>query len=288
MFDKITIIGVGLLGGSFALAVKKHHLAKKIVGVTRYLSSAQEACDLGIIDEASDSIGDAVFGADLVLIATPVMSIKPVLAELSQHISKQCVITDVCSVKQVLVDLVRDEFPELTHQFVFSHPIAGGELSGHVAAKSDLFEGKHLVLVDTESTNPNNVERLRYLWEIIGSKVVNMTAEEHDRIFAYTSHLPHVVACALMNSLSHQESSEQLFDLASNGFYDFTRIASANPEIWRDICLTNKNELLASIKVFSKQLQHIETMIENHQTNALGNIFMEAKNARDNGLYLDK
>ena len=284
MFKQITIIGVGLLGGSFALAMREAGLAEKIVGVSSKLKNAEKACQLGIIDQASNSIRESVKSADLVLIATPMLTMETVLGEVVETISSDCLVTDVGSVKQVLVNLVNDKFPQLKEQFVFAHPIAGGEKSGATAAKQDLFRGKHLILVETQLVNKTMLERSHVFWKKIGANVVEMSALDHDRVFAYTSHLPHVIAYTLVNNLHHQSNSKQLFDFASAGFYDFTRIASSSPVMWRDICLSNKEEILESVKQFSEQLNVLANAIENEESDRLESIFNDAKKARDEGL----
>lgn len=284
MFKQITIIGVGLLGGSFALAMREKGLATKVVGVSRRLSSVEKALELAVIDEATDSIKSAVKGADMVLIATPMLSMENVLNDVSESVSPECLIMDVGSVKKTLVKLVADKFPQLLKQFVFAHPIAGGERSGAIAARHDLFVNKHLILTETQFAERKFVEAGKNLWTTIGSKVVEMPAQEHDAVFAHTSHLPHVVAYTLVNHLHQQENSQQLFQFASAGFYDFTRIASSDPVMWRDICLSNKEEVLASVKQFSTQLSRLEEAIENSDAEELKNMFSDAKQARDEGL----
>ncbi len=284
MYKKITIIGVGLLGGSFALAMRKHGLAENIVGVSRRLSSAKKALELGVIDEASDNIQDAVKGAELILIATPMLSMENVLHEIVKTVSHECLITDVGSVKTSLVELIANKFPQLSDQFVFAHPIAGGERSGVSASRSDLFTDKHLILTDVQLAKPVFVESSKHLWGAFGAKVVEMSSAEHDAVFAFTSHLPHVVAYALVNNLHQQTNSQQLFQFASAGFYDFTRIASSDPVMWRDICLSNKKQVLASVKQFSDQLSRLERAIESSDAEQLKEMFSDAKQARDEGL----
>lgn len=283
-FKQITIIGVGLLGGSFALAMRAHQGAEKIVGVSRRIASAQKAQELGVIDEATDDIRAAVKQADLLLIATPMLSMTSVLEQIVDVVPKSCLITDVGSVKSALVDLVQEQFPQLLDQFVFAHPIAGGERSGAQAAREDLFKGKHLILTDTQHAKPELIDLSRSLWQSIGANVIEMPAKEHDEVFAYTSHLPHVVAYALVNNLHQHENNQQLFEFASAGFYDFTRIASSDPVMWRDICLSNKQEVLTSLKGFSAQLSRLEQAIESGDSKALKEMFNDAKQARDEGL----
>ena len=283
-FKQITIIGVGLLGGSFALAMRKQNTVDKIVGVSRRLSSAENALALGVIDEATDDIKDAVKDASLVLIATPMLSMQTVLQKVAEEVTADCLITDVGSVKSTLVDMVQSDYPQLLSQFVFAHPIAGGERSGVNAARADLFTDKHLILAETHLAKPEFVAMNQSVWRSLGAKVVEMSARQHDAVFAYTSHLPHVIAYALVNNLHQQENNQQLFEFASAGFYDFTRIASSDPVMWRDICLSNKREVLNSVRQFSEQLLRLEQAIEQSDADALKEMFSDAKQARDEGL----
>ena len=283
-FKQITIIGVGLLGGSFALAMRKQNTVDKIVGVSRRLSSAENALALGVIDEATDDIKDAVKDASLVLIATPMLSMQTVLQQVAEEVTADCLITDVGSVKSTLVDMVQSDYPQLLSQFVFAHPIAGGERSGVNAARADLFTDKHLILAETHLAKPEFVAMNQSVWSSLGAKVVEMSARQHDAVFAYTSHLPHVIAYALVNNLHQQENNQQLFEFASAGFYDFTRIASSDPVMWRDICLSNKREVLNSVRQFSEQLSRLEQAIEQSDADALKEMFSDAKQARDEGL----
>ena len=283
-FKQVTIIGVGLLGGSFALSLRKSFEVDKIVGVSSRLSSAANAKKLGLIDQASDDISSAVEKADLVLIATPMLSMEKVLDQLIDSVPKECLITDVGSVKGILIDLVKQKFPSLLDQFVFAHPIAGGEKSGANAAKLDLFANKHVILTETQNAKENFVEMSQKIWQSFGSTVVQMSAQEHDAVFAFTSHLPHVVAYALVNNLHQHEIRQQLFQFASAGFYDFTRIASSDPIMWRDICLTNQQEVLESLRQFSMQLTRLQLAIESNDEKGLEEMFGDAKQARDEGL----
>ena len=288
MFKRVAIIGVGLLGGSFALAMRQQRLAKQIVGVCRRTETAALAKQLGVVDHSYPSAEEAVAGADLVLLATPMLTMPAVLAEIAPHIADDCIVTDVGSVKGCLVELLQAEHPELLSNFVFAHPIAGGETSGVAAARADLFAGKHLILTDVQHTQAHCVETVRSLWKQFGANVVDMSAQEHDHIFAYTSHLPHVIAYTLVNNLHHQANNQQLFNFASAGFYDFTRIASSDPIMWRDICLSNKTEVLNSIEQFSAQLTALTTAIEANDHEQLAAIFSDAKMARDEGLIAKK
>lgn len=284
MFNKVAIIGVGLLGGSFALSLREKRLAKEIVGVCRRTSQGELATRLGVIDKAYGNAAEAVVGADLVLLATPMLAMGSVLKEIQPHLHPECILTDVGSVKGSLQTLLENDFPELIPQFVLAHPIAGGEKSGVSAARADLFVNKHVVLVNTEQCAKQSVAKVSKLWEGCGAKVVQMSSQQHDGVFAYTSHLPHVIAYTLVNNLHQQPNSQQLFDFASAGFYDFTRIASSDPTMWRDICLSNKLEVLNGIDSFSNQLQTLKNVIQENDETALAEIFTDAKRARDEGL----
>jgi len=284
MFNKVAVIGVGLLGGSFALALRKNQLAKEIVGVCRRTTQGALATQLGVIDQSYESAAEAVVGADLVLLATPMLTMSTMLTEIKPHLAPGCILTDVGSVKGCLQEMLQNDFPELLEQFVLAHPIAGGEKSGVSAARADLFANKHVILTNTEQSSDDNVNAVRQLWETYGAKVIQMSSQEHDSVFAYTSHLPHVIAYTLVNNLHHQQNNEQLFNFASAGFYDFTRIASSDPTMWRDICLSNKSEVLNSIQAFSAQLQILTDAIESDDKLALAEIFTDAKQARDEGL----
>ncbi len=284
MFNRVAIIGVGLLGGSFGLALKEKGLAKTVVGVTRRDVTAEQALKVGAVDEIAKNSVEAVKDADLILIATPMLTMERVLEEIADHIPANAILTDVGSVKSSLVDILNNRFTSLRSQFVLAHPIAGGEKHSVSAARADLFVGKHLILTDTDQCNADYAAKVEDLWVAIGSNVMTMSSSEHDAVFAYTSHLPHVIAYALVNNLHQQENNKDLFNFASAGFYDFTRIASSDPIMWRDICLSNKTEVLKSLKGFTAQLNELEAALEASDGNSLVDVFSDAKKARDMGL----
>ena len=284
VFEKVVIIGVGLLGGSFALALREAGLARRIVGVCRSTGTAEQALRLNVVDEAPSSAAEAVVDADLVVLATPMLTLEAILADIAPCLSDTCIVTDVGSVKLPLVNLVQQRYPQLLSRFVFAHPIAGGEKAGVLAARSNLFVGKHLIITEGQLTEPDVLARIQQLWQTIGCQIAVMSAKEHDHVFAYTSHLPHMIAYSLVRNLHHQANHQQLFSLASAGFYDFTRIASSDPIMWRDICLTNRAEILASIDQFQDQLQCLSDAIADGDQKQLETIFADAKKARDEGL----
>ena len=283
MFEKVTIIGIGLLGGSLARDLKKHNLAKSITGVCRSSSTAKAAIDLGVVDTVLPA-AEAVKNADLIVLATPMQSMVTLLESLINDIPKDAIITDVGSVKTDLYAQLKQKLPKALAQFVLAHPIAGGENSGVEASKLSLFENKHVIITDTEEVPDNNVSVVSDMWSTLGAKVMRMSLQEHDATFAKTSHLPHVIAFSLVNFLTSQDDRERLFDLAAAGFYDFTRIASSDAEMWRDICITNRDQVLTALDGFRNQIDVIRNDVANEDQAAILNYFGEAKAARDSGL----
>ena len=283
MFEKVAIIGIGLLGGSLARDLKQYGLAACIVGVCRSDETAKEAIARGIVDAVS-SVAEAVKGADLIVLATPMQSMVSVLGEASDHIHSNAIITDVGSVKTDLYAQLKGRVPEVLKQFVLAHPIAGGESSGVTASKNGLFKNKHVIVTDTDEVSEESASKIVSMWTTLGARVKRMSLQEHDAIFAKTSHLPHVIAFSLVNFLSHQNDRERLFDLAAAGFYDFTRIASSDAEMWRDICITNRDEILIALDGFKQQIESIKLDVENSDQEAILSYFDEAKAARNAGL----
>lgn len=283
MFTTVTIIGTGLLGGSLARDLKKFGLAKHIIGVCRSESTASAAIADGVVDQVLGA-REAVANADLIVLATPMQSMVPLLADLAEDIPKAAIISDVGSVKTDLYAQLKIEVPNLLPQFVLAHPIAGGENSGVAASKHGLFENKHVIITDTAEVPDSKASVVAEMWVKLGAKVMRMSLQEHDATFAKTSHLPHVIAFSLVNYLSHQADRERLFDLAAAGFYDFTRIASSDAEMWRDICITNREEVLIALDGFKAQIEAIRDDVESSNQDAILSYFGEAKAARDAGL----
>ena len=283
MFEKVAIVGLGLLGGSIARELRRHDLASSIQGVSRSTATSDAALSLGVVDEVVD-LPTAVSGASLVVLATPMQSMLPILKTIENLVSPNCVITDVGSVKSELYLQVKRHCPELLSQLVFAHPIAGGEQSGVTASRLDLFEAKHLIITHTDEVKSEFTVQVSAMWQEFGANVVSMGLQEHDAVFAKTSHLPHVVAYSLVNYLAEQKNHEQLFDLAAAGFYDFSRIASSNAEMWRDICMTNRAEVVTAIDGFISQVQELRESISSSDQNSVLNTFEMAKAARDAGL----
>jgi prephenate dehydrogenase len=283
MFKKVVIVGVGLLGGSLARDLRGKGLASSIIGVCRSDSTRDYALQNEVVDEVL-SIEHALPNADLVVLATPMQVMLPLLTECAHLIEAQTILTDVGSVKTDLYDQLQSHLPELLHQFVLAHPIAGGENSGVMASRTGLFEDKHVIVTTTDEVRSSYLNIVEEMWLSIGAKVVSMGLHEHDAIFAKTSHLPHVVAFSLVNYLSGQENREELFDLAASGFYDFTRIASSDAVMWRDICITNREQILDAIDGFRAHLDDIRNNISDSDQSGILELFGAARNARNAGL----
>lgn len=289
MFEQVTIIGTGLLGGSLARDIKAKQLAKRVIGVCRTDATAKAAIEAGIVDKVLD-LQDACQGSDLIVLATPMQVMQPILKELQElqelqgHVAPNAIITDVGSVKTDLYATIKQVAPSLLSQFVLAHPIAGGESSGVTASKLGLFESKHVIITDTNEVSSALSSLVAQMWQSVGARVLHMSLQEHDAIFAKTSHLPHVIAFSLVNYLNAQHDRERLFDLAAAGFYDFTRIASSSAEMWRDICITNRDEVLAALRGFRQQIDELERDIMNTNQEAILSYFSNAKTARDDGL----
>lgn len=279
---KLVIFGVGLIGGSVALALKKHAGAPFIVGVGRSIESLQQAKDLGVIDALETNVQAACSDADMILIAAPVAQTKTILQSIKPHLGKNTIITDAGSTKSDVLAAAREALGERFSQFVGGHPIAGAEKSGVAAAHADLFIGKNVVLTPTLETNQDAVSRARQLWRDCGAKVSEMSAETHDGIFAAVSHLPHLLAFALVNEIANRANAKQLFSFAASGFRDFTRIAGSHPEMWRDIALANKTALLGEISAYEQQLSHLKQLLANEDSEGLKALFQTASTARNN------
>ena len=284
--NKIVIFGVGLIGGSVALALKKAAAAPKIVGVGRNIENLKTAIDLGVIDEAESDIAKAVADADLVLIATPVAQTPKILEAIIPHLSAHTVVTDAGSTKSDIQAYVKNASKQVTNpqhflsQFVGGHPIAGAEKSGVTAAKADLFIGKNVVLTPTENTSSEAIKLVRELWQSAGANVSEMTAQAHDQIFAAVSHLPHLLAFALVSDLANRPNAKQLFDFAASGFRDFTRIAGSSPEMWRDISLANKTALLSELEAYQAEISALQHLLKNEDSQGLQTMFEHASQAR--------
>ncbi len=286
MFKKICIIGVGLIGGSIAKASKKHKLCADIVGVGRHEEKLQKALQLNVIDRYELSIAEAVKGADIVVICSPVGSFESIFQELKGTWSKDCLYTDVGSTKGSVLSALIDVFGEVPANYVPAHPIAGSENNGVEAASDSLFDGKRSILTPVEQTSQRFVEISTAWWQSLGAIVSTMTPQHHDEVFAATSHLPHVLAFSLVEVLKNKQDDREIFEYAAGGFKDFTRIASSDPEMWADICLANGPELTKTMMELEQLNQKIASLISTKDKQGLLEIFKSAQGAREYFLSL--
>ena len=282
MFEQLGLIGCGLMGGSFALALKRAGLVKRVVGYSKSPSTTERARQLGVIDVEAPSALLAVSGADIVLIAVPVSSTETTLKSIKHLVTPQMLIMDVGSTKRDVVDAARRALREQIGCFVPAHPIAGKELSGVEHADADLYAGRQIVLTPIDRTDRVQLQQAIDVWAALGCRVVKMTPETHDAAFAAVSHLPHLIAFALMNAIGGQPLGKDFLSLAGPGFRDFSRIAASDPTMWRDIMLSNREELLAQSKLFQRNLEALELMIVNGNSEALLEQFESASTARAN------
>jgi prephenate dehydrogenase len=288
VLKKLVIFGVGLIGGSVALALKQAGATTHIVGVGRSQESLSEALQLGVIDSMETNIHAACSDADIILIAAPVAQTASILQSIQPHLNRLTVITDAGSTKGDVMACAQSVLGEQFSQFVGGHPIAGAEKSGVSAAKADLYVGKNVVLTpaslqnDALRTNRDAVLKVHHLWTQCGANVSEMPAETHDRIFAAVSHLPHLLAFALVDDIAARPNAEQLFSFAASGFRDFTRIAGSHPEMWRDISLANQTALLSEIDAFERELSQLKQHLKNADGAALQALFERASVARNN------
>ena len=282
MLGKVVIVGVGLIGGSFALALKRAGAVRTVVGMGRSPAVLARARELGIIDAACESPQEAMHGADLVLLAEPVAQTGPILARLAPWIEERTVITDAGSTKSDVVAAARAALGARIAQFVPGHPIAGRESNGPDAALPDLYRGKKTVITALPENAPGAIERVAGAWRACGAVIHRLTPQEHDRVFAAVSHLPHLIAFALMNGIAGQAQGKEYLGLAGPGFRDFSRIAASDPKVWRDILLANRQELLAQSQLFQQSLKALEAMIESGNSEALEQAIGQASQARAN------
>ena len=279
-FGKLVVFGVGLIGGSFAQALKAVGQVEEIVGFGRSLGSLSQAIDLGIIDRVGTNPGAEVADADLVLIATPVAQMPEIMERIAPYLGEQTLVTDGGSTKTDVVAAAREYFGERIGRFVPGHPIAGAENSGPAAASATLYRDKKVVLTPLPENSVLDVARLRSAWEWCGAQVRELSPAEHDRVFAAVSHLPHLLSFALVHDLARRENSAQFFSFAASGFRDFTRIAASHPEMWRDICLANRRALLDELERYQAQLSELQTALRQGDGSVLEETFAVARAAR--------
>ena len=279
-FKQATIIGVGLIGGSLGGILKSRHLADTVVGVGRDKGNLDTAVRTGLIDRYTQDAKKGVTGSDLVVLCCPVGSFESVAREIKPYLQDAAIVTDVGSVKGALVTRLEDIF-YLKARYVPAHPIAGGEKSGSEAADLGLFKGARCIVTPTRATDLDALEDVVTLWEMAGAEVVRMDPDDHDRIFAMVSHLPHVAAYAMVAALSDMDGGEKAIAFAAGGFKDFTRIAGSHPEMWRDVCVLNGPNILAALDGYQESLWKLREMIEKGDGEALAAVFEKARAVRN-------
>jgi len=283
LFNHVVIIGVGLIGGSFALGLKRAGLARRITGVGRGAANLNRAVELGVIDDIAADAG--VYGeADLILIATPVGQMARIMGEIAPRMKAGAVVTDGGSTKADVAALARTHFGNKLPRFVPAHPIAGAELSGVEAAKVNLYEGKKVVIAALPETAADAVQQVRAAWQACGAKIYEMSPAQHDATFAAVSHLPHLLAFALVDDIAQRPNADQLFQYAASGFRDFTRIAGSSVEMWRDIAVANRDALLGELDTYLAALTRMRAQLAAGDGEALAAVFANARQARENWL----
>jgi prephenate dehydrogenase len=280
MIEQLGLIGCGLMGGSFALALKKAGLVKRVVGYSKSPSTTERARQMGVIDVEAPSALLAVSGADLVLLAVPVSATEATFKAIRHLVNKNTLIMDVGSTKREVIDAARRVLRDQVGVFVPAHPIAGKEVSGVEHADPDLYAGRQVILTPIERTLPAQLNKAEQIWTALGCHVKQMVPEAHDAAYAAVSHLPHLIAFALMNAIGGQAQGKEFLTLAGPGFRDFTRIAASDPSVWRDILVSNREELLAQSKEFQRALNALETAISVGNPDALEALIDQASSAR--------
>jgi prephenate dehydrogenase len=277
---KIVIFGVGLIGGSFALAFGKANAVSEVVGFGRSASTLEQARQLGILDRIGSDVAQEVHDADIVLLATPVAQMAELFARIAPHLGTQTLVTDGGSTKGDVVAAARANLGDKISQFIPAHPIAGAEKSGAAAALPDLYQGKRVVLTPLSENSSEAVARVRQAWELCGANVSELTPQQHDEVFAAVSHLPHLLSFALVHDLAQRDNRDQLLSFAASGFRDFTRIAASSPEMWRDICMANREALMRELQQYGAELNALQLALKNQDAAKLEEIFSLAREVR--------
>lgn len=279
--NRITILALGLIGGSLAMALKKSGFANQLVAWGPREASLKKGLELGVIDSYSLDMAEAIKDADIIVVATPTRIAETVLGQLASLVTDDVIITDVASVKGNLLLAAEQAFGKVPARLVLGHPIAGSEKSGVEAAKVDLFVNHRVILTPTATTCPQALQTITDMWQSTGAEISQMAVAEHDEILAATSHLPHILAYALVDALAGQDDIQDIFRFAAGGFRDFSRIASSDPTMWQEICLANRAAILKMIDLFSGQLMDLRAAIDEGDGDAIMASFERAKSARD-------
>lgn len=286
IFNRLCIIGVGLIGGSLARALRQSKSVNKVVGCGRNESNLKRAVELGVIDEYECDPAHAVEHADAVVLAVPLGAMHDVMQQIASVLPDNCLLTDVGSAKASVIDAAQKIFGTLPKNFVPAHPIAGTENSGVEASFAELFQHRRVIITPSKSSGKDFIELTHQMWLACGAEVVEMEVEHHDDVLAATSHLPHMLAYSLVDTLARREDRQEIFDYAAGGFRDFTRIASSDPDMWHDICLANRTALLKSLEQYTDDLNRLTQAIRESDSDYLKKTFQRAKKARD--AYCDK
>jgi len=286
VIERLCIIGVGLIGGSLARALRDAGACQEVVGAGRSVGNLQIAVDLGVIDRYETDLGQAVSGADMVVVCVPLGAMEGVFNAIKGQLSGQVVLTDVGSAKGNVIEAAQRAFGSVPDFFVPGHPIAGTEQSGVEASFPGLYNNRRVILTPLPNTSAHATGRVRDMWEAAGAQVVSMNPVHHDAVLAATSHLPHLLAYSLVDTLARLDDNDEVFEYAAGGFRDFTRIASSDPVMWRDICLANRDAILLMIEHYIDDLQVLREAIRNHDAQQLLDVFTAAKSARDR--FIDK
>lgn len=283
---RLCVIGVGLIGGSLALALRRAGVVDEIVGCGRSQANLRRAVELGVVDRYQTNPAIAIAGADVVVLGVPLGNVRAVLMTIRDVLDPRTIVTDVGSAKHCVIEDVEATFGCMPARFVPGHPVAGTEKSGVDAASAGLFQNRRTILTPLAQTDPSAVSCVRILWESAGAEVITMSAEHHDRMLAATSHLPHLLAFGLVDTLARWDGEEDVFQYAAGGFRDFTRIASSDPIMWRDICLANRKALLDALQHYREDLGVLTELVRQLDAQGLERVFRNAKDVRDRYLPL--
>ena len=281
MIGRLCVVGVGLIGGSLARALREAGAVKEIVGSSRNADHLQRAVDLGVIDCFDTDLSEAVRGADMVFVSVPLGAMRSVFASIRDSLEPGAILTDAGSAKGSVVADIKEVFGAVPTGFVPGHPIAGTENSGVEASFPELYRGRRVILTPLPETDDEALQMVRYMWEKTGALVNEMEVVHHDEVLAATSHLPHMLAFALVESLARMSEQREIFEYAAGGFRDFTRIASSDPVMWRDICIANRDALLSVMERFRDDMDMLGNAIRDKDDTRILQIFQEAKSARD-------
>ena len=286
MIDRLCIIGVGLIGGSLARALRDAGACREVVGAGRNAGNLQTAVELGVIDRYETDLAQAVSGADMVVVCVPLGAMEGVFNTIKGQLADEVVLTDVGSAKGSVIEAAQRAFGSVPEFFVPGHPIAGTEQSGVEASFPGLYNDRRVILTPLPDTSTHATERVHDMWEAAGAQVVSMNPVHHDAVLAATSHLPHLLAYSLVDTLARLDDNDEVFEYAAGGFRDFTRIASSDPVMWRDVCLANSDAILLMVEHYINDLKVLSEAIRNHDGQQLLDVFSAAKAARDR--FIDK